>query len=144
MPPGQRRGPERPTRRPSWSRASPLTTRTVPGGRAAAASSGRGSPPMMSVREVGVDAGRSAVGRHEQVPEVARDGHAAIAAQGQQREGSRGVQGRLLARLRRAELPQVAAGHAARDDGGHADGPRPRHGLHVEARAHDEDGARRR
>ena len=89
MPPGQRRGPESPTRRPSWSRRSPLTTRTVPGGRAAAASSGRGSPPMMSVAGLGVHAGRSALGRHEQVPEVRRDGDAAVAAHGQRARRAR-------------------------------------------------------
>ena len=37
----------------------------------------------------------------------------------------------------------MTAGHASRDDGGHADGPGPGHGLEVEAQAGHQDGAGR-
>ena len=88
----------------------------------------------------GQDAGVAALGSHQQVPELRRDGHTAVAAKRQEPERCRRVQGGLLARFGRGHLPQVAAGDPTGDDRGDADGPRARHGLDVDARADHEDG----
>ena len=51
------------------------------------------------------------------------------------------VLGPLLARFGQGQLTQVAAGHAARDDGGHTERAGARERFDVHARAGHEDGA---